>query len=355
MARYLLRIPQTNRTPMNEERMMTMNKTLKALAFASAFATVNANAVIQIDLTGSGNIGGSLVLPSINWAPGNLLLDEGAGASSATAHLLGQSFAKINQADANSPILSYQFDIPISSTRDATTGQTSRSIANNGLGTFKLFLDLVSDVNQAAGTGYGDLNAATGGTAQVELLSGNVSIVGGSFGFVSGSAADPTKAFWLSENNTINDIMTLALNGSFSVNVNVLTQNNSYVTNDMVNAGITVDLSVLTLGPLSPFDPQVPASSNVVGSGAIDYGNDESIGLDVFDHDDPTVQIATGVTKPLNDFDCSGQGIFAVCDAQFQTSGNAQFRGRQVPEPTGLALTGLALTLIGLARRRRKG
>ena len=283
---------------------------------------------LQIDFNGTGNIAGSTYFQEINWGSDNTLLLDAqdiGGSLTRDATMLAQNSFQFG--GAGSPRMTFQmiFPVTVSIISDTATVQTL-DITKRGDGAFVMFLDDNGTLNKAAGTGYGDLNGGTLDTNERRIAEGIIDSIDPS-GFSVNVIKSSTLANLSGNNSTV---QTRRINGSTILNINITSQNNSWITSDLVNAGLTIDVALNDLSFNAPFGSSVLSSALVVNT-APDFGTDNK-----------------------QDEACANTLLDPTCDFQVQTGTNSRFLDKRVPEPATIALGGLALTLLGFSTRRKR-
>lgn len=300
---------------------MNISKIAAAVALAASAAGANA---LQIDFTGTGTIAGSQNFASIAWDSDSAVIkdiQDAGGSENTVGTLYLQN--KFSFGTGIDQVITQQLILPILISAETAGNFTNYTIEIDAsrASIFKFFLDKTPNVNSVAGTGYGDLNGGSLDADQVEILAGEV------------YAIDESGWGLLVQNNSAlkdlaanrPDVDTRKINGSTNLLLNVTSQDTDWVVSDIVGAGIFFDLSLQDLAFSAPYATGNLAAAKVVNV-TPNFGTDK-----------------------IQDNACVGT---ATCDFELAQSGNSLFYDKPVPEPTGLALAGLGLTLLGFARRR---
>lgn len=296
-----------------------MNKTLLGAALVMG-AAVAGNATaggIQIDPTGSGNIGSSTFLTSLGSSLGNFLANDALASAGANTTAGGTTIWAHNSVPVLGGELSIIFSIPMTSLLlpgGASPLGDVLSMAQSSAGSFSMWFDTAADASQASGLGYAD---------GVLIASGAITVVPPlSFSNLTGGNAGP-----MSTNVPVDSI---AGTGSATVNIDLTFANPLYVVNDVTGDPSGVDL-------------QIANSLRLLYTG--DVGNLASTAF------------ADGAVLPYfgvdgdNNMACGG---VETCDFQAQMNSTFLFKAASIPEPGTLALIGAGLGLFGGLRARRK-
>jgi len=324
-----------------------MKKTLITAGIGLALASPMASA-LNIDFSGSGNIGGSTYFKEINFGSDNAIiqnqLSEVATTTSATIYAQNA----FSFGGTSTDVITYQMILPVVATVTKFTvgvdpaASVSFSLDTTRTSHFNLYLDQMVNgldtvtTNISTGDGYGDLGGGGLNMGQVNIATGEISGIIGTTGSV---ASDTTQLGTINPIDTIDGTVNgSAVNseenrGSMAVNINITTQNRNFVVSELTATSLTVDLQVSDFSFQSAF-PTVEASDNVVGYAA-KFSSDGGGGL-----------INALTTCVSTKVDNSG-----TCDGQYQIGSNATFKDKPVPEPMSLALFGLGLGLLGFSRR----
>jgi hypothetical protein len=290
---------------------------------------------LNIDTTGSGSIPGSIFFSTIGWdLNGNAVIADirSSGSTTTDATLYMQN--SFSFGGTGSPLLTYQLVLPLSATFNATLQRTTFVLTGANTGTFSLFLDTTPTLDVEAGTGYGNLNGGVLDAGQVEIATGNIAAIGASGFRITGD--DTTVAPIDGFDGEVNglSIDSIQMNGSTQFSIDITSKVDAFIVSAL--DALTVDLTLSNLSYNAPF-PDGRASDAVVNYNAV-FSDDSG----------------DTVVPDLNTNLTCGPTTKATCDAQFQVGGNSTFFDPRVPEPATLGLTGLGLTLLGFAGRRRR-
>lgn len=318
-----------------------MKKLLLAAGLSAAIAAVPSAWAggIQIDPTGSGNLGSSRFLTGLGSTTGDFL-----AAGLATAGNTGTMFGH-NAIDLSTSIggeLTFVFGLSTTSSANALNpaavdySDTLGRFAS-GASYFEMYWDPnPSDTNHGAGTGYDNniflaaglvsINPAQGGSIQQTTL---------------GAVGDLSPGY----GNAASNIDTARLSGQLTLDIEFIdsTINGAYVVNDLTVASIDLFISENLAAPYI----NAAASDRVGGSGAANAATGWVAGKGAS---------IIGAVGPdgINNLACGG--IVTKCSVQAQMNSTLTFSGARVPEPATLGLMGAGLALFGgkLRSRRKK-
>ncbi len=322
---------------------------MKKLALALALGLSSSGAMaggIQIDPTGTGNIGASKFIDVFATEFGAVLFDDVLFPSQ-TGTIWGHNRFLTGALGLPGEI-TFTFELPVTSAitgNSNTVGSSlslSQSAAQAAASVFNLYYDSVADATLSSGAGYND---------GILLASGTATIVGGSAGVVNLSgdvAAHPGApvdaidglADGLADLAPNNNTPTISSTGSLQLLIDFTFKNPLWVVNDL--AGMAIDMTTLN-GLATPL--AAPPAGNVPASTSFDGGAvSASFGADA--------ENDFNCLGDINDSEVAGVPIPA-CDFQASLNTTPTVAAVRVPEPGTLALAGLSLLGLGGAARRK--
>tara|TARA_R110002096_G_scaffold30923_1_gene91729 strand:+ start:7713 stop:8780 length:1068 start_codon:yes stop_codon:yes gene_type:complete len=327
---------------------------------------------IQIDFGGGGSISGSDLFTTVGWLPGNMLVHESIEVNDLTMMddrtMYAQGHAFVDGADPSKGVFTYQIILPITPANVAGGGAITLSDRDMSSSIFAMFWDSdptgwtragstadPAPTNVKSGDGYGSLDDATLEGTQVELIRGTIDIVDvDGFGDPRPWEVRQTDSAITRLAYNTPGIGTTSLTSQTTLQIDIMSQDDSYVVNNMVSTGFAFDLNLVNFNAQTPYEENAggslfaeAASAKVVGN-VPDYGDPQFVTSGAF---------GGGDTVPVNDLTCFASGFGATsspCDIQLQLTATSNFNGEPVPEPTTLALIGLGLAAAGFASAKRR-
>lgn len=313
-----------------------------AAALALGGATLaQAAGVITFDRNGAG-AGGAVQVTTFDWLPGNSLA---IGALSTAPDANGNVEFKVvsqgklglfvndNTDQTFNPLGDSEFTFQASFFEQATgIGASAASFSlGAGGGTFAVYYDAVADSSNISGAGFGN--------GQL-ILSGSFVTLSGFFNDndVAGSTDCLTNALAceLLDQVTADDqngVRTHSGNGSTTIEVDVTFADSAFFISNITS--LLIDLQDTTNNAI-PFEQANPSDA-VFGVAPV--------------YSIVGANLVNGAACKDGGRTETGTDVLQRCDIHLQTDASTSFN--PVPEPGTLAITGLALGLLGFARRRR--
>lgn len=319
---------------------MAYKLALKASVAAVALglcASASAFNLVQVDFTGSGNPGSSVVADNLDWNQANVLfqglLPTAAAPGATPVNILGHGTGlfKIGNTSLNPAgiEITYVFGVPAIAQIATSIGTTdfTAHLAAAGGGFFKAYIDTTPDANNLTGTGFDDGDLLFEGTFNVQSVIASLTIARACVATSTCALLDQFAG------DSLGGVRTVDVGGSTNYTINITSQNNDYIINNISTFSVTNDDQTFNTSTLTPFKEVDPSKlfRNVTDTGDV-----------------APVYGVVGLTK-INGT-CGG----AACDVHVQGDASSAFEASQVvPEPGTVALLGLGLGVFGLMRSRR--
>lgn len=306
--------------------MKKLTRVIGAMAFVLPFAA-SATTSIMFDADGAGGAYSSQSIDTLQWQVGNALSVGGGNLSNGTVtQLLYQANLSTTSLDGETQTVSC---ISSANCLTAVAGFQESAILSNGgkTATFSLVSPNVQSstnyfyIYSKPGT-QGNNLAGTGFSTGTRILTGHIgSIVSSSY-----TATDTIELFDQKGGDDYSGKRTVVGGGLTNVNVVIDSADGNFFPGLAMDSLIFSFFNTGTLTPFTGVNPSRQFSSNGIANGDV-----------------------TPVLGLINGFAAAGANDF-----QFQAAASQSFLpSTNVPEPSTIFLTGLALAALGVTSRRR--